>query len=743
MYDLLSGRVIKLPKLLRTIYHTLAADGTGMVQYDEEKRQVRRTDLSTGNTVWQRKWECDASVPVTVFDVSDRWLIGVGVKRVHLFDTSTGNDGPRLEDAAPKDAPPDTHFIPVGLSTDGKRVAAMHTANVPERVVVWDLTTGKVVGRLTRPSEDAFPALSADGQHLLTTELGARLVGYDVRTGKVTRHLAATDVADFQLSPDGKVLACFRSPQFRGFGGIGANNEPGGIVRLLNPATGELLPQSPDPVVEMTAVRFADPHTLVTEIETGDGKTAHLVWDTRTNYRRRLSSPFPPVQFAGLGGTFSHELSPDATRYIALVQSKRLAELGGSEVCVTDGTTGRRLYALGGNIHGYPDVPFWVGRGRVGVLSEQALSVFDLTDLKWRTVPLTFRPDWRTHCRPTPDGGTVAMTHPDKDEARPIQHVTWLDVKTGSVTTHHGAVGELTISASGDRVALTDMPDGGNGNYDTLHVTVIDRSGWRRKFRERSSSPPTNFRPAELSPCGRSVFLAHEKPGEREDGAASPVVQFWEALSGELRAEFVTALVADGLGVSPCGRRVATTHRDAPVYLWDVFGEESDPQAKPDSTVWDALDGTTDKAFTAIRRMVQHPTAAVELLSAKLTPAEAPKAEWVKARLDNLGSTDFRTRHTAELELSAVADRIVEPLRKAVAAGADSPEADERLTRLLEKAEGIPRSAWRAVRGVEVLEYCDVPEAAVLLKKLAGGVDTAVLTKEAKAAVKRRGERPA
>ena len=190
-------------------------------------------------------------------------------------------------------------------------------------------------------------------------------------------------------------------------------------------------------------------------------------------------------------------------------------------------------------------------------------------------------------------------------------------------------------------------------------------------------------------------------------------------------------------------RRIATTHRDAPIYLWDVFGETSDPQAKPDAATWAALDGTTDKAFTALRRLVQHPTAAVDLLSAKLTPAEPPKAEWVKARIDKLGSTDFRTRHTADLELSTVADRIVEPLRKAIATGADSPEADERLNRLLEKAEGMPRSAWRIVRAVEALEYCEGKAAVELLKTLAGGVDTAVLTKEARAAVKRRGERPA
>jgi hypothetical protein len=317
--------------------------------------------------------------------------------------------------------------------------------------------------------------------------------------------------------------------------------------------------------------------------------------------------------------------------------------------------------------------------------------------------------------------------------------LAWVDVRTGRVTTLRGEAGELSISPDGSRVAVTAAAAGG-GEGD-IRVTVVERGGRRVRIRQESGFDGTALR-ADFSPCGRTVFLAHSKRDARSDDV-TPVVQLWEVLGGELRTECATPFAAAGLGVSPCGRRIATTHRDAPIYLWDVFGEESDRQAVPDAAVWDALDGTPDKAFTAIRRLVQHPAAAVQLLAAKLTPAEPPKAEWVKARIDKLGSTDFRTRHTAELELSAVADRIADQLRKAIAAGADSPEADERLNRLLEKAGDFPRATWRAVRAVEALEYCAVPSAAVLLKKLAGGVDSAVLTKEARAAAQRLGERPA
>ncbi len=736
--DLATGRERKGKVVAFAHGQTFTADGTGLIQY-EDAGKLYRLDVLTGKTVWSRKWKCDASAPPEPVTVSAGWLVGVGVKRLHLFDPLTGKDGPKLEDALPKDAPLDKHFTLLGVSADGKRIAGYHTAEPPEWIVVWDLTTGKVVGRVTPPDVTFDFALTADGQHLLTTDATDRLVGVSVRTGQVTRKLAATNVGRLLLSPDGKVLAALRNDP------LNPNADPDrppswGVVRLLNPATGEPLPQSPDPSCELTAVRFADSHTVAAELPVDTFHTAHVVWDTRTNRGRVTTPPPTETQLGGLGGGVPSAfgaLSPDGNRY-AVVSGRRLR--------VTDAFTRRRLHAIdlpGANVE---EVCFWAGRGVIAVPDGTTLHLIDLAARTRRQLPLSVytlgtgffgtRVD-NGYFMATPDGRTLALLGADAAAQVP-DGVTWVDVKAGTFTTTRGSGGgRVIISADGQRVAVTDVPETESGRRDAIVVTVIDRGGGRRQFGQPTQSGVQGHR-TQLSPCGRTAFLAHEKPSEVEDADPIPVVQFWEVLSSELRAEFVTPFAADGLGVSPCGRRVATTHCDAPIYLWDVFGETSDPQAKPDATTWAALDGTTDTAFTALRRLVQHPAAAVELLSAKLSHAEQPKAEWVKARIDKLGSTDFRTRHTADLELSAVADRIVEPLRKAIAAGAESPEADERLTELLAKAEGIPRSTWRTVRAVEVLEYCEGKAAVELLKKLAGGVDTAVLTKEAKAAVRRK-----
>lgn len=743
-FHLESGRESKVVKVPNCDHAATTPDGCGLIQYDE-KGQLWRTDLKSGKTLWKRRWKSDASSPPVVIDRVERWVVGVGAKRLHLFDPDTGNDGPKLEEALPNGTTPEDPFYLLGFSADGKRVAGWHSANVPEQIVVWDLETSKAVGRLIPPAGNSDLGISADGKHLLTADQQSRLVGIDVGTGRITRKLAAENVGGLRLSPDGKVLACLDSVQARGLGGIdGLNNEPGGIIRLLNPTTGELLPQSPDPSAEVTGVRFAGPHTVVTSLASEWNSLAALLWDLRTGRRRmaigenhpNFGAGSPPAKLAfgclGFGSApLPAELSPDGTRWATEFRSR---------LVVLDAFTGRTLHDLGQppmNSEGL----FWIGRGKVGRFTEAELLVWDLTERTRRVISLKAVPDFAVeHFAVTPDGRTVVIQVPtDADLTATV--LAWVDVASGDVSTMPGEPGRLTVSADGSRVAVTIGGDAIAEWEGKLQVTVIDRSGRRTVIHQGSGF--NDYEPrAELSPCGRMAFLAHEKKSDDFD-TPQMVVQFWEVVSGELRAEYVTAHVAAGLGVSPCGRRVATTHRDVPIYLWDVFGEKSDRLPKPDKKTWDVLSGDADTAFTAVRQLVQHPTAAVELLSAKLTPAEQPKAEWVKARIDRLGSRDFRTRHTAEQELSAVADRIAEPLRKALDAGAESPEAEERLNRLLDLAEGMPRASWQVVRAVEALEYCDVPAAGALLKKLAGGVETAVLTKEAKAAVKRRGERPA
>lgn len=196
------------------------------------------------------------------------------------------------------------------------------------------------------------------------------------------------------------------------------------------------------------------------------------------------------------------------------------------------------------------------------------------------------------------------------------------------------------------------------------------------------------------------------------------------------------------LRASPCGRFFATVRTDTPVYLWDIYGETSDPRPRPAAAdlprFWDVLNShDAEKAFVSVRMLVQHPAAAVELFGAKLQPAQKPPLRWIAERIDRLSDRDFHRRHAAERELAAVADVIRPELQKAADAGGDTPEADERLTRLVATSHRPP-DHLRLTRGLEVLEYADGKAAADLLAKLSGGADGAFLTREAAAAITRR-----
>ena len=556
LWDRDTGHPRKALKFKPAQHHALTADASGLIQYDG--KELRRVDVRTGKVEWRRAWKCDASVPVVEYTVTQRWIVGVGVKRLHLFNPLTGKDGPRLEDAPPPDAPPDNHFQPVGFSADNKRLCGYFTADAQPRTVVWDLTTGKVVGRRTMTDTTEPPLLTADGRTLLILDQQARLSGCDVTTGKLTRRLAAQNIGQFVLSPDGAVLAVGWGQQFGPLGGIGAFGgivgpaAGEGVIRLLNPATGELLLQSPDPSAEVKGVRFADPHSVVTEVDAASSQSSHLVWDVRTGRRRAAINANHPNFGAGLPAPFlcagfgfngrQDELSPDGTRCLAEFQS---------QVVVADAFTGRALHAFD-PIQSVEPL-FWLGRGKVAKLSAGGLVVWDLDGHTRRTIPLKFN---QAGTAVTPDGRTAVFSHSDQDAEEPTA-ITWVDAASGAVTRRPVERGRMAVSADGNRVAVTVGADAIPEYEGFIRVTVIDRGSRRISFRQATGNVVNEPR-AELSPCGRTAYLAHEKPGEGETAEGIPVVQFWEVLSGERRAEYVTPFAAGGLGVSPCGRRVAT-----------------------------------------------------------------------------------------------------------------------------------------------------------------------------------------
>jgi hypothetical protein len=106
-----------------------------------------------------------------------------------------------------------------------------------------------------------------------------------------------------------------------------------------------------------------------------------------------------------------------------------------------------------------------------------------------------------------------------------------------------------------------------------------------------------------------------------------------------------------------------------------------------------------------------------------------------------LDSEDFRRRQHASGELETLAEASAPQLRQALARK-PSLEARRRIAALLESLDGPPvGEPLRALRAIEVLEHIGTVEARRLLQELAGGIEEARLTQQAKAALDHLGRR--
>jgi hypothetical protein len=122
-------------------------------------------------------------------------------------------------------------------------------------------------------------------------------------------------------------------------------------------------------------------------------------------------------------------------------------------------------------------------------------------------------------------------------------------------------------------------------------------------------------------------------------------------------------------------------------------------------------------------------------LAQRLRPVGRPDEGRLKALIADLGADDAGRRAEAEAALAPMRAGAAEALRRAEKS--DDLEPRLRARRLL--ARLLPRSpeSLREVRAVLALEARGTPEAAALLRRLAGGIPEARLTREAGAALAR------
>jgi RNA polymerase sigma factor (sigma-70 family) len=671
----------------------------------------------------------------------------------------------------------------VALSPDGKRVAACH---LDLTLRCWDADDGKLLWQAGEKTWKPFLFFSPDGKVVVTVQEnhfgGAQL--RDAAMGKTLRERAPSDDTAYPIgfSPDGRLLAFQTADE-----GI-ALWEPGAadVARRLRGPTrsdgGRMIPSAaptdfaftPDgtglirrrgalqrwdlatgkPVYadtdgwghteDVTRVLFSADGTLLAS--TARDQTARL-WDLATGRTRHT--------FA-IGLSAHLAFTPDGRRLLTVPPG-----LGKAAVCEWDVTTGRaeRDLELAKDSEFRPssgdrELRVTADGQRVLALSwkngragdESILTVWDRAGgecLRHERVP------WAEDSVLTPDGrgvltvdsasGTVRLLSLDTAEVRvefPLDRAA--DPRRASWQ------GNLALSADGRLMAArlrARRYDGGEEVYDDLRLG--DTAGGRQLARLRVEGPAV----VAFSGDGR-LLAAADAAGAR----------LWETASGkevgavpapDRGAVPAGRAFASSLALSPDGRTLATGHADGTILLWDTTlrgGARGGALTAPEAdALWADL-GAADasRAYAAVGRLVDDPGRAVPLLQEHLRPAAPPPAEVLRPLLDDLDSDRFPVRTAAEERLRELGDAAAPALREVLK---QSPSAQQRrrveaVLEALDTSGLLTGEPLRGARGVQVLERIGTAEARRALERLAGGVASARLTQEAKAALGRLDRRP-
>lgn len=201
---------------------------------------------------------------------------------------------------------------------------------------------------------------------------------------------------------------------------------------------------------------------------------------------------------------------------------------------------------------------------------------------------------------------------------------------------------------------------------------------------------------------------------------------------------------ATALAFAPDGKRIATGHADTTILIWDVAVP---PRAKPArltddeaGRLWaDLASPDAATGVAAVWALHDHLDEAVALLRRRLGPLRPPPAAELTKLLAGLDAESFKAREAATRALVDLGDRAGPALKEA--AGQNPPEdRRKRLERLLAELE--PRNAprgddLRTIRALAVLEHIKTPAARKLIAEVAGGMESARATREAKEALER------
>jgi WD40 repeat protein len=249
-------------------------------------------------------------------------------------------------------------------------------------------------------------------------------------------------------------------------------------------------------------------------------------------------------------------------------------------------------------------------------------------------------------------------------------------------------------------------------------------------------------------PVGRVEHLALASDNRTLVTAEAKALRVWDLTTGKERHSIplpddylASGETANGLYLSPDGLRATTVLEDCTLLVWAL-----PPRTKPAAkTLSDAEEGQTwndlaaedaARAYAAIWRLTDTPTAAVAVLGKNLKPIIPPNPERVDKYVRELDNEAFTAREAASRALEAMGPLVAPALSEALKAN-PSAESRRRIEDVLRNLYKNPCSqeTVQRLRAIQVLAEISSPESRRVLQVMAGGAPGAPETRESKAAL--------